>query len=74
MTRKEFKEQVEYYAACERKAGGRVEINYLLPYVAIDMSDGSEYFFQEHEAVELLENIPDDIEDEDFLLWQAQSW
>ena len=76
MTRKEFREQVEYYAQCEREAGGKVEINsmYMLPYVAINMSDGTEYFFQEHEATELLEEIPEDIEDEDFLLWLAQRW
>jgi len=64
----------EYRASCEVDAGGSIEIDTGLPTVAITMSNGDEYFFQEHEASELLDSVPDNINAEDFLLAIAQGW
>jgi hypothetical protein len=74
MTNEQHAKQCEYYANCEREAGGTIEINTALPYVAVTMSDGSEYFFQGDEADELLESVPDYINREDYILSQAQGW
>ena len=74
MTKKEFAADVKKRAAAERKAGGSIKIDRRLPYIAIRMSDGSEYFFQEHEASALLEGIPDYVNEADFLLAMAQGW
>jgi hypothetical protein len=64
----------EFRAKCEREAGGKIEINSGLPYVAITMSDGGEYFFQGEEASDLLDDVPDNINEEDFILAIAQGW
>lgn len=61
-------------ADCESKAGGGISIDYDLPSVNIVMSDGSEYFFQEHQAEDLLKRVPENVDAEDFLLAQAQNW
>jgi len=66
--------QYESRARSEMEAGGTIDIDHMLPTIAIVMSDGSKYFFQEHEAEEILSQIPDNIADEDFLLAQAQNW
>jgi len=55
-------------AEFEREAGGSVEINRSLPYVAVNLSDGTEYFFQGEEADNLLDEVPDEISAEDYLL------
>lgn len=64
----------EYRANAEREAGGSVEINYHLPYVAVTLSDGSEFFFQGEEASDLLDEVPENIDDEDYILIRAQGW
>ena len=64
----------ETRAECEREAGGSVEIDNVLPTVAVTMSDGAEYFFQEYEASQLLDSVPDNISPEDFILAIAQGW
>lgn len=66
--------QYEERAEAEREAGGSIEINSGLPYIDITMSDGSVYTFQEHEADELLNEVPDNISAEDYILAQAQNW
>lgn len=62
-----------------KDAGCTVEINQNLPSVFIDLGEGNEYFFQEHEASELL--IQADfvantygIWASDALLWLSQGW
>lgn len=74
MTEDELRIQMEDTADAERQAGGSVEINSRLPYVAVNLSDGSEYFFQGEEADDLLAEVPDFVNDEDFILWSAQGW
>jgi len=61
-------------AKAERKAGGYCKINNRLPSVAVKLSDGSEYFFQEWEAEDLLDEVPPNIDEEDYILAQAQNW
>lgn len=38
------------------------------------MSDGSEYFFQGEEASDLLDEVPDNLAPEDYILAVAQGW
>jgi len=66
--------QYEERADSERAAGGEIEIDRIAGTVSIKMSDESEYFFQDHEADELLSRVPDNIQKEDFLLAVAQNW
>lgn len=61
-------------AEAERTAGGKIEINTYIPYVALTMSDGTEYFFQGHEADNLLNEVYDNICPEDYILAMAQNW
>ena len=70
----EMIKQIEAAAEAERAAGGSVEIDPVLPTVAVTMSDGAEYFFQEWEASELLDQVPDEVAEEDYILWAAQGW
>jgi hypothetical protein len=79
MTKEEMKRMIEGTAQASRDAGATIEINQTLPYVAIKQSDGAEYFFQEHEASELLdehESIASlfDVSLEDSILHDAQGW
>ena len=67
-------DQLEEQAKAERDAGGSIEIGAGQMYVAVTLSDGAEYFFQDHEASELLDEVPDNINAEDFILASAQSW
>jgi hypothetical protein len=56
-----------------------IEINYRLPYVAIMHADGSEYFFQDEEADNLIEEarrspLHDYCSIENIILWQSIGW
>ena len=68
--------EVQYVAraTAEREAGGSIEINPIANYVAITMSDGSEYFCQGEEADDMIEAVPEWIHPEDYLLAVAQDW
>lgn len=74
MLPKHMLKDYESRAESEREAGGSVTIDNHLPTVTVNMSDGSEYFFQEHEASELLDEVPDNISPEDYILAIAQGW
>ena len=67
-------EQYEDRADAEREAGTTIEINSGLPYVAIEFTNGDEYFFQDEEADELLDEVPDNINEEDYILAISQNW
>lgn len=54
MTIQEMRQQIEQSAEAELEAGASIEINNGLPYVALTMSNGDEYFFQGEEAHDLL--------------------
>ncbi len=56
-----------------------VELNYRLPYVALNLPNGEEYFFQGEEASEILEEAVNAgnkfcVAPEDYLLYISQSW
>ena len=66
--------QYEQRAEDERAGGGSIDINDMLPTVGVEMSDGSEYFFQGEEAEALLSEVPGNMHPEDFILALAQNW
>ena len=41
--------------------------------IAIDWPGGDDFFCQEHDAIELLAQAPDYVNDEDYLLWYLDS-
>ena len=68
-------EEIQKTADVNYGFGWRIEINSKIPTVAIKNPDGeTEWFFQEHEADDLLESIPEDVNEEDYLLWAMQGW
>lgn len=74
MTNEQFAADLEARHNAELAAGGSIVINHNLPTVAVYLSDGNSYFFQEHEAAELLDGVPDYVNEEVFLLAMAQGW
>ena len=67
----QFKDLVENIADAERAAGTVIKIDYTLPSIEISREGEVVYWFQEHEAQELLETVPEGLNAEDFLLF---SW
>ena len=74
MTKKELNKQYEERYQNEIKAGATIEINHSLPYVAIKINNGDEYFFQDEEASNLLKEVPDYINEEVYIIAIAQNW
>ena len=80
MSEDELIKQYMERADAERAAGGEIEYNDLLPSISIKLSTGEDYFFQEWQADELLDEVPDFIRGgskpliEDYLLAMAQEW
>ena len=72
----DFRSTVIESANAARAAGSRITIDWNIPTVSVEMHD-CDYFFQEHEAVALLEEADsnrDDIPIDDYILWSAQGW
>lgn len=79
MTQDELIKQIEDTAKHCRSIGMFVKINPYMPWVDVNLgvdSDGDElgYFFQGEEASDLLDDIPEWINEEDYILWSAQGW
>lgn len=74
MTQDELIEQIESTAKYCRSEGQYVEINWSLPYVAVYRGPDDEYFFQGEEASDLLDECPDYVSEEDYILWSSQGW
>ena len=79
MEQSELIEQIEETARYCREEGQSVEINHSMQWVAINMGedehgDLKEWFFQGEEADNLIEEVPDWINEEDYILWSAQGW
>ena len=70
----EMAEQIKATADIMRTAGCEVKIQYLVPLVAITHHDGEEWFFQEDEAYELLNQVPENVNEEDWFLYCSLSW
>ena len=68
------KANLERSARIEKSKGGSVEINYKLPTVSVTLGNGQNFFFQGDEASDLLDEIPDNMSEEDFLLGTAIGW
>jgi hypothetical protein len=68
--------QMEEAAEAMRQEGYKVEINTNVGYVAVDLEGSPEesYFFQGDEAYDLLNEVPDNVGEEDYILWSARSW
>lgn len=82
---KELVQQILRIANSARESGQDVQIESMLPTVSIMRGDGDEFFFQEHQADDILEKAQKIIVDlgeeaemelsvEDVLLYQAQNW
>jgi len=56
MTKQQMQQQIEARAEAARAAGQSIEINRSLPTVCIQCDADNEYFFQEWEATELLDD------------------
>ena len=61
-------------AEAERQAGTKININTGIPYIGIDYANGDDYFFQGDEASKLLDEVPENISPEDYLLAISQGW
>lgn len=86
MTNKEMQKLINTTAKAVRKTfkqyqpadSNIIEINYGLPYVAVN-SGNDEYFFQGEEASNLLEEATNtsnkfNVSVEDAIIWQSQGW
>ena len=56
------------------ESGGIIEISHVLPTIHIIFSDGEEYFFQESEAENLLDEVPEELTEKEYLIWVSQGW
>lgn len=61
-------------AKAQREAGAFVNIDHRLPTVLVHLDDDEEFFFQEHEASELLDHTPEQVSEQDYLLWLSKGW
>ena len=67
-------QDIEETAKAERNAGGSCHIDKYIGTVAVDCSDGAEYFFQDEEAQNLLDRCPHNVDPESWILWQSIGW
>ncbi len=80
MTNRDMHFQIKQTATCAMLHGWHIEINRQLPYVSVEgPEEKDDYFFQEHEAEELLkeaEKAADkfDVHAYEYILWSAQGW
>lgn len=73
--KKTFAADMARVANAARASGWVVSISGI-PSVSIDGPNDEEdsYYFQGEESENLLKECPDNVSEEDFLLWSAQSW
>jgi hypothetical protein len=74
MTPEQLNADFEARYKAEVSAGGSVEIDHGLPFVAVTLSNGDEYVFQGDEAANLLGEVPDFMNEKVFILASAQNW
>lgn len=56
----------------QRENGGSVRINTVTPYINVKLAeDGEEHFYQGDEAKKLLDNIPENVGDDDYIFWRT---
>jgi hypothetical protein len=66
--------QYEQRAAAERDSGSMCSVNHYIPAIFVQMANGETWHFQEHEAQEILNAVPDNLSPEDYVLASAQNW
>ena len=67
---KETAQMIIRTANAMRKSGWKVSINEGIPYVVIENDrTGEEYYFQGDEALDLLDEVPDNVNTSDYLLY-----
>lgn len=72
---KEQVKSLEKIAASELENGSTIEVDKTIPYISVSLSNGKNYSFREYEAIELLDEVPDNISPEDYILaMAATSW
>lgn len=70
----QMKDIISVIAEAEREAGTRIDYDPGLPYVAIIRDGETAYSFQESQAQQLLDTIPEDVSVEDYLLFVQTEW
>ena len=71
---KDLIERYQLLADSEREEGGKVFIHFGIPYISLTTSAGQQYFFQGEEAQNLLDQCPEEIHEQDYLLASAVDW
>lgn len=74
MERNKFLEMAKEVAASYKNKGYQVGISHKLPTIGINGPEGEDIFFtQEEEATKLLEEVPDDMDEEVYILFILDS-
>lgn len=55
----------------QRENGGSVRINTVTPYINVKLAEGGEHFYQGDDAKKLLDNIPENVGDDDYIFWMT---
>ena len=74
MTIEEVVKMIEKTANAARKSCQYVIIDSVLPTVYVYRGEDDDFHFQEHEANDLLSQVPDYADPEDYILYIAQGW
>jgi len=68
---KDYQERAAAELMCP---GTYIKIEREFPVISLCLSDGSNYYFADTEAEDLLSEVPENISPEDYILAIAQSW
>ena len=79
MTNEQMRQQIEQSASAELAAGAQIDIDRRYGWVSLTLSDGSEYFFQDSEGYDLIDEHDKsadkfDVTCEQSILHSAQGW
>lgn len=65
---------IELKAQYARIGGGLIDIDYRTPAIDVHRPDGRNFHIQDTEADNLLNQVPVNVFESDYLLWSAQAW
>ena len=79
MTNEEMRQQIEQSATAELNAGAQIDIDRRYGWVSLTMSNGDEYFFQDSEGYDLIDEHDRSADKfnvtcEQSILHSAQGW
>lgn len=66
--------EIEMTAESLRQEGAYVDIDERLPTISVFLDHDNKFFLQGEEASNLLDAVPDNVDDDDFILWLATGW